>query len=170
MRGMELISKNIRKAYSQGPKSPDARYAMCFAVAMGTMALRSSRGGAIHPMCYPLAMKYHLTHGLSISLMMPYVMEFNLASDLKRFAAVASAMGEKMEGGATEEAAHVAVEAVKRLIGDLGLPMRLRDIEVKREDFADFARFVAKKYPHYLASNPRKVSEQDIIGIYESAW
>jgi alcohol dehydrogenase class IV len=57
-------------------------------------------------------------------------MLWNLASDLKRFAAVASAMGEKMEGGATEEAAHVAVEAVKRLIGDLGLPMRLRDIEV----------------------------------------
>ena len=170
LRGMELISKNIGKAYSHGPKSPEARYAMCFAVCMGTMALRSSRGGAIHPTCYPLAMKYHLTHGLSISLMMPYVMEFNLASDLKRFAAVASAMGERIEGFSTEEAAQVAVKAVKRLIGDLGLPLRLRDIGVKKEDFGEFARFVAKKYPHYLASNPRKVSEQDIIGIYESAW
>jgi len=101
---------------------------------------------------------------------MPYVMEFNLASDLKRFAAVASAMGERIEGFSTEEAAQVAVKAVKRLIGDLGLPLRLRDIGVKKEDFGEFARFVAKKYPHYLASNPRKVSEQDIIGIYESAW
>jgi alcohol dehydrogenase class IV len=170
LRGIELISKNIRKAYSQGPKSPEARYAMCFAVCMGTMALRSSRGGAIHPTCYPLAMKYRLTHGLSISLMMPYVMEYNLTSDLKRFAAVASGMGERIEGFSTEEAAHLAVKAVKRLMGDLGLPLRLRDIGVKKEDFAEFARFVTQRYPHYLVSNPRKVSEQDIIGIYESAW
>ncbi len=170
LRGIELISKNIRKAHSQGPKSPDARYAMCFAVCMGTMALRSSRGGAIHPTCYPLAMKYRLTHGLSISLMMPYVMEYNLTSDLKRFAAVASAMGERIEGFSTEEAAHLAVKAVKRLMGDLGLPLRLRDIGVKKEEFAEFAKFVVQRYPHYLATNPRKVSEQDIIGIYESAW
>ena len=90
LRGIELISKNIRKAYSQGPKSLDVRYAMCFGTCMGTMGLRSSRGGALHATCYPPAMKYHLTHGLSISLMMPYVMEYNLTGALERFAAVAS--------------------------------------------------------------------------------
>lgn len=170
LRGIELISKNIRKAYSQGPQSLDARYAMSFGTCMGTMAIRSSRGGAIHPTCYPLAMKCHLTHGLSISLMMPYVMEYNLTGNLERYAAVASAMGQSVEGLSTGDAAQAAVKAVKRLIGDLGLPSRVRDVGAKKEDFPEFARFVVKKYPHYIAYNPRKVGEEDIIRIYESAW
>jgi alcohol dehydrogenase len=74
MRGMELISKNIRKAYSQGPKSPDARYAMCFAVAMGTMA---SAAVVEEPFIHVLSACDEVSSNPRpvISLMMPYVME-----------------------------------------------------------------------------------------------
>ena len=169
MRGIELIAKNIRTAYRDGPRRLDARYAMCFGTCMGTMGLRASRGGAIHAACYPLAMKRHLAHGVSISLIMPHVMEYNRVSSPERFAAVAGAMGERVEGLSTEDAARASVKAVMRLIEDLGIPSRLRDVGARKEDFPDFARFVANTYPHYLMHNPRKVGEQDLIGIYESA-
>ncbi|MFH0814150.1 MAG: iron-containing alcohol dehydrogenase [Pseudomonadota bacterium] len=170
LRGIELISKHLRKAYSKGTHSLDARYAMCFGVCMGTMAVRSSGVGAVHATCYPPAMKYHLSHGLAISLMMPYIMEYNLISNPEKFAAVASAMGEKVEGLSTYDAAQVAAKAVRRLLGDLGLPLRLRDVGAKKEDFPEFARIVVKRYAHHLANNPRNIGEQDIIGVYESAW
>jgi alcohol dehydrogenase len=170
LRGIGLISKHLRKAYSKGTHSLDARYAMCFGVCMGTMAVRSSGVGAVHATCYPPAMKYHLSHGLAISLMMPYIMEYNLISNPEKFAAVASAMGEKVEGLSTYDAAQVAAKAVRRLLGDLGLPLRLRDVGAKKEDFPEFARIVVKRYAHHLANNPRNIGEQDIIGVYESAW
>ncbi len=67
LRGIELIAKNLRKAYAKGPHHLDARYAMCLGVCMGTMAIRSSGVGAVHATCYPLAMKYKLSHGWPVS-------------------------------------------------------------------------------------------------------
>jgi len=170
LRGIEIISKNIRKAYTKGDHHLEARYAMCFGVCMGTMAIRSSGVGAVHATCYPPAMKYHLTHGLAISMMMPYVMEYNLISNVEKYAAIASAMGENVERLSTMEAAKASVDAVKQLIEDLGLPSRLRDVGAKREDFPELAKTVVKRYQHHLINNPRNLTEQDILKIYESAF
>jgi alcohol dehydrogenase len=169
-RGIEIISRNIGKAYAKGSQNLEARYGMCFGVSMGTMAIRSSGVGAIHATCYPPAMKYHLTHGVAISLMMPSVMAFNLISNLEKYAAVAEAMGERVDGLSTVEAAQVSVEAVRRLIADLGLPTRLRDVGASRDDFREFARVVVKRYSHHIANNPRNATEDDLVRIYESAW
>ena len=169
-RGIEIISKNIRKAYAKGSHNLEARYAMCFGVCMGTMAIRSSGIGAVHATCYPPAMKYHLTHGCAISIMMPYVMEYNLISNQGKYAAIALAMGERVEKLSLSEAAGAAVKSVKRLIQDLGVPARLKDVGAKKEDFPEFARIVAKRYAHHLANNPRNLTEEDILRIYESAW
>ncbi len=170
LRGIGIISRNVRKAYTKGSHHLEARYAMCFGVCMGTMAIRSSGIGAVHATCYPPAMKYHLTHGLAISLMMPYVMEYNLISNAEKYGAVASAMGENVEKLSTMDAARASVKAVRQLIEDLGLPPRLRDVGAKKEDFPEMAKIVVKRYAHHVANNPRNLSEQDILKIYESAW
>ncbi|MFH0843878.1 MAG: iron-containing alcohol dehydrogenase [Pseudomonadota bacterium] len=170
MRGIELISRNIRKAYTKGNHHLEARYAMCFGVCMGTMAIRSSGLGAVHAACYPPAMKYHLTHGSAITIMLPYVMQYNLISNMDKYASVAMAMGERVEGLSLREAAESSVEAVKRLMKDLDLPLRLRDVGARKEDFPEFSRTVMKRYGHHVANNPRNLVEEDILRIYESAW
>jgi alcohol dehydrogenase class IV len=170
LRGIEVISKNIRKAYTKGTHRLDARYAMCFGVCMGTMAIRSSGIGAVHATCYPPAMKYHLTHGQAISMMMPYVMEYNLSSSLEKYAAVAAAMGENVANLSTRGAAMSSVEAVRQLVTDLGIPSRLRDVGAKEEDFPEFAKTVVKRYAHHVGNNPRNLTEQDILEIFQSAW
>jgi alcohol dehydrogenase class IV len=170
LRGIEMIFQNIRKAYTKGTHNLEARYAMCFGVCLGTMAIRSSGMGVVHATCYPPEMKYHLTHGLAISLMMPYVMEANLISNLEKYAAIASAMGEKVEELPLAEAADASIKTVRQLIKDLGLPARLREVGAKKEDFPEFARTVVSRYAYHLVNNPRNLTEEDILRIYESAW
>ncbi|OPY93152.1 MAG: 1,3-propanediol dehydrogenase [Syntrophaceae bacterium PtaU1.Bin231] len=170
LKGIEVISRNIQKAYAKGNQNLEARYAMCFGVCMGTMAIRSSGVGAIHATCYPPAMEYHLSHGVAISIMMPYVMEYNLIANMTKYAAVAEAMGEKVEGLSQREAAQASVEAVRGLMRDLSLPMRLRDVGGKKEDSAKFAATVVKRYAHHIANNPRNLTEKDLVNIYEMAW
>lgn len=169
-RALELISGNIRKAYAKGGHNPEARYAMCLGTCLGTMAIRSSGMGIVHATSNPLVMKYHVSHGTGISLMMPPVMEFNLMGNTEKYAAIASAMGERVEGLSAMEAGSRAVEAVRRLIKDLNIPSRLRDVGVKREDLPEFARVVMKRSPLLLDANPRNATEQDLVSIYESAW
>ena len=170
LRGIELIAKNLGKAYARGDRNLEARYAMCFGVCMGTMAIRSSGIGAVHATCYPIAMKYKLSHGVAIALMMPAVMAFNLIGNLEKYAAVARAMGEQVEKISTTEAACASVEAVKRLISDLGLPSGLEAVGASRKDFPGFARTVMDRYAHHLANNPVTVTEKDVVALYESAF
>ena len=169
LRGVELVSKNLRKAFAKGSHNLDARYAMCFGVCMGTMAIRSSGIGAVHATCYPAAMKYNLSHGVAIGLMMPSVMAFNLISNLDKYAAVSRIMGERVEGLTTLEAAQASVEAVKCLIAKVGLPARISEVGARQKDFPDFARTVMTRYAHHVANNPRSITEEDVVAIYETA-
>lgn len=169
-RAIELIARNLRKAYSNGPNNPEARYAMCLGVCFGTLGVRSSATGNIHSTGYPLARKYHLSHGKAIALMMPAVMEFNLISNPEKFAAVANALGEPTAGLSPIEAAKRSVEGVKRLISDLNLTTRLRDIGAKEEDFPEFAKSVLTNYPRITSNNPRQMSEEEVIDIYQMAY
>ena len=170
LRGIELIAKNLRKAYAKGPQNPEARYAMCFGVCMGTMAIRSSSVGAVHATCYPLAMKYKLPHGIAIGLMMPYAMEANIIGNAEKYAEVAKVMGVQVQNMSTIDAAHASVEAVKRLVADVGMPTRLREIDADKKDFSDFADTILESYPHHIANNPVSLSHKDLVSIYESAY
>jgi len=170
LKGIEYISKYLRQAYTKGTKLLEARYFMCLGVCMGTMAIRSSGVGAIHALCYPPGAKHHLSHGLAIALMMPHVMQYNLISNLAKYANVAEAMGEKIEGLSLYQAALRSVDAVNSLIRDVGIPQRLRDFGIKEEEFSQFAEEIPKHYSHHLANNPRDLSIEEIKQIYRNAY
>jgi alcohol dehydrogenase len=169
-RGVELIARNLRKAYNNGPNDPEARYAMSLGVCMGTLGVRSAATGNVHAACYPMARKYHLSHGRAIALMMPAVMEFNLIGNPEKYAAVADALGEPTAGLSPTEAAGKSVEGVRRLISDLNLPTRLRDIGAKEEDFPEFAKSVLTNYSRLTSNNPRQMTEADVIDIYNTVY
>ena len=102
--------------------------------------------------------------------MMPAVMEFNLIGNPEKYAAVAGALGEPTAGLSPTEAARKSVEGVKRLISDLNLPTRLRDIGAKEEDFPEFANSVLTNYPRLTSNNPRQMTEAEVIDIYQAAY
>jgi alcohol dehydrogenase len=169
-RAIELIANNLRKAYSNGPKDPEARYAMCLGVCLGTMAVRTTGTGCIHCTGYPLATRYHLSHGVAIALMMPAVTEYNLIGNPEKFAAVAQALGENISGLSTMDAAKRAVTGLKKLISDVGLASGLRGIGVKEEEFPNFAKIAVTNYPRLASNNPRPMTEKDAVEVYRMAY
>ena len=169
-KGIQTISRYIRRAYAKGQDDLEARYFMCLGVHEGTLGIRSSGTGACPALAYPPQVKYHLSHPVSVAVMLPYVMEYNLIGNLEKYANVAEAMGERIEGLSVFDAAYRSVEAIKRLLQDLSLPLRLREVGAKKEDFKTFSETVPKLYKHLINNNPRDMRAEDIKKVYENAW
>jgi len=167
---IHLISNNLRRAVFNGKVDREARYKMSLGATIGMTARVNSGTGAIHGLSYPLGTKDHIPHGKSIALLMPYVMEFNVVSAISKFVRIAKAMGEKTEGLSERKAADKAVKAIKTLLKDIGIPQGLREVGVKKEDFPEFAELVYRFSYRHIEANPRRLSKEDIIKIYEKAW
>jgi alcohol dehydrogenase class IV len=117
-----------------------ARTEMARAALWGGMAFQNSNLGLVHALVLPVGGLYHVPHGIGCAILLPYVMEFNLSSDLEKFAAVAAALGENISGLSTRAAAEKAVDAVRQLSADIGIPSHLSAVGVGREAIAEMAQ------------------------------
>ena len=170
LQAIELIGKHLRGAYFRGDKNLEDRYAVCMGCFTGMTACRPCGVGIVHGLGNPICVKYHVSHGGANALMMPAVMQFNLSTQPEKAAAVATAMGEDLSGLSKWEAARAGVEAVTRLITDIDLPARLRDVGVREEDFAELTQVVIKRSAHLIQRSPRFLNEDKIMQIYKMAW
>jgi len=168
---IKLVADNLRIAYYKGSKNLQARQNMAIAASNATIGLIMG-GGAIlvHAMGHSLQMKVHCTHGVSCSIMLPHVMEFNKFADPEKYARIAELMGEKIDGLPLRDAAQKAVDAVRKLTLDIGMPQRLRDIGVKKEQLPQFVDILFTVNTRMLNSNPRVCTREDATRIYEAAW
>jgi alcohol dehydrogenase len=170
MEAIYLIGRNLRRAVSKGQTDMEARYNMALGAAMAMIARTNSGGGAVHGLSYPLGTKYHLPHGQSIALLLPHVMAFNVGFAVPKFIRIAEAMGEKTEGLPEGRAAEKAIDAIRALLKDIGILQGLREIGVKKEDFPEFADIVYEVAYRHIEANPRHLTKEDVIKIYENAW
>lgn len=168
IRAMELISKNLRMAYAYG-ENLSARSNMMEGSLLAGIAFANAGVGAVHAFAYPLGAEFHLAHGLTNTLMLPYVMRYNILGCSYKFATMAKAFAEKVEGLSELDAAEAAVKFVERLSDDLRVPRRLRDVGI-REDAIPRLAEAAMKVTRLLANNPRKISLEDANAIYKSAY
>jgi len=168
LRAMELISKNIRMAFAHG-ENIVARSNMMEGSLLAGIAFANAGVGAVHAFAYPLGGEFHLAHGLTNTLMLPYVMRYNILGCPSKFAQMAKAFGEKVEGLSELDGAEVAVKFVERLSDDLRVPRRLRDVGIPEEAIPRLAE-AAMKVTRLLANNPRKVTLEDAVAIYKSAY
>jgi len=168
IRAMELISKNLRMAYAYG-ENLSARSNMMEGSLLAGIAFANAGVGAVHAFAYPLGGEFHLAHGLTNTLMLPYVMRYNILGCPYKFAQMAKAFGEKVEGLSELDAAETAVKFVERLSDDLRVPRRLRDVGIPEKAIPGLAE-AAMKVTRLLANNPRKISLEDANAIYKSAY
>jgi len=167
-RAMELISKNLRMAYAYG-ENLDARSNMMEGSLLAGIAFANAGVGAVHALAYPLGGEFHLAHGLTNTLMLPYVMRYNILGRPYKFGMMARAFGEKVEGLSELDAAEAAVKFVERLSDDLRVPRRLRDVGIPEKAIQGLAE-AAMKVTRLLANNPRKMTLEDAAAIYKSAF
>ncbi len=165
---IQLISENLRACVHNGADL-EAREKMLLGSLYAGLGLANAGVGAVHSLSYPLGGKYGVSHGLANTVLLPYVMSFNLPGALEKFVIIAEAMGEITDELPLREAAYLAVEAVQTLIEDCGVFTTLEDLGIPESDFPEIAK-AAMTVTRPLENNPRKVTVEDAIEIYGEAY
>jgi len=168
-RTIKLVAENLRTAHAKGGENIEARYNMAVAAALGFCFIFSGLGLA-HAMAYPLQLKSQISHGVSCSILIPFVMEYNMPGDLHKYVRIAELMGEEVEGLSLRDKAIKSIDAVRKLAIDVEMPQRMRDVGVKKEDIPGFVENVLTFQPHVVDANPRDASKEAISKIFEAAW
>ncbi len=168
LEAIELISLSLRTCVHDG-SNLEAREQMLLGSLYAGLGLANAGVGAAHSLSYPLGGKYGVSHGLANTIMLPPIMEFNLPAALEKFAVIAAVMGEQIDDLPLRDAAYLAVEAVEALIEDCGIYTGLEDLGIPEDAFPELAK-VAMTVARPLENNPRKVTVEDAIEIYEQVY
>ncbi|MBP5118049.1 iron-containing alcohol dehydrogenase [Pseudomonas protegens] len=165
---IKLIVKALPKAYAN-PAHLQAREDMATASLMAGMAFGNAGVGAVHAMAYPLGGRFHMSHGVSNALLLPYVMTWNKMACVERMQDIAEAMGVQTAHLSASEAADRAVEAMAALCAAVEIPSGLRSFGVP-EDAIPAMAVEAAGIERLMRNNPRRLSPADIEKIYRAAY
>lgn len=167
LEGVRLIARYLKRACTDG-HNLEARSQVALGSLYGGMCLGPVNTTAAHALAYPLGTDYHIPHGLSIALLLPHVMAFNLPAAPDRYAQLAIAMG--ADPGAGEEATALqSVHLIKNLIRACGLPASLQELNIPYEGIEKMAED-ALKIQRLLKNNIRPITQKDAEDIYRSAF
>lgn len=168
LHAMRLIGQYLPRAVSNGKEDLEAREQMAYAQFLAGMAFNNALLGYVHAMAHQLGGQYNLPHGVCNAMLLPHVEAVNASDCAPRLAEVARALGVDTAGKSEAEAAEAAVQAMRDLARTVGIPARLSELGVKREDFPLMAANAIKDGSGY--TNPKKFSQADIEAIFEAAY
>ena len=163
IKAIEIISRSLRASVA-GDKTGEEGMALGQYVA--GMGFSNVGLGIVHSMAHPLGALYDTPHGVANAIILPTVMEYNAPETGEKYREIARAMGvEGVDAMTQEEYRKAAVDAVKKLSADVGIPADLKEI-VKREDldFLSESAFADACRP----GNPKDTSVAEIKALYES--
>ncbi|SEM13635.1 alcohol dehydrogenase [Syntrophus gentianae] len=166
LKAIDLIAGNLRVAVANG-SDMTARDNMAYAEYLAGMAFNNASLGYVHAMAHQLGGFYNLPHGVCNAILLPHVEAFNLIAKVDRFGDIARAMGENIEGLSPRAAADKALEAIRKLSADVGIPTSLTELGVKEEDLKTMAENAQRDACGL--TNPRGPTLNDIISIYKGA-
>lgn len=163
IKAIEVIARSLRAAVKNEKEGRDG---MALGQYIAGMGFSNVGLGVDHSMAHTLSAYYDMPHGAACAVLLPTVMAYNAEYTGEKYRDIAKAMGVKDVDGMTQsEYRAAAVEAVRKLAQDVGIPTSLKGI-LKEEDipalskdaFADACR----------PGNPRETSEEDIAAMYRS--
>ena len=163
LKAIEIISNSLRGAVEN---TPEGREGMALGQYVAGMGFSNVGLGIVHSMAHPLGALYDTPHGVANAIILPTVMEYNAPATGEKYRNIAKAMGvDGVDGMTLDEERKAAVNAVKKLSKDVGIPENLKDI-VKPED-VDF--LAQSAYDDACRpGNPRETSVEEIKELYLS--
>lgn len=163
LKAIEIISRSLRGAVDN---TQEGREGMALGQYVAGMGFSNVGLGIVHSMAHPLGALYDTPHGVANAIILPTVMEYNAEATGEKYREIARAMGvEGVDAMSREEYRKAAVDAVKKLSADVGIPVDLKEI-VKREDIPFLAQ---SAYDDACRpGNPKETSVEDITKLYES--
>ena len=163
LKAIEIISNSLRAAVAN---TPEGREGMALGQYVAGMGFSNVGLGIVHSMAHSLGAVYDTPHGVANAILLPTIMEYNAPCTGDKYKYIAKAMGvEGVENMSQEEYRKAAVDAVKKLSADVGIPADLKAI-VKEEDldFLSESAYADACRP----GNPRDTSVEEIKELYKS--
>ncbi|MFS0812603.1 iron-containing alcohol dehydrogenase [Peribacillus phoenicis] len=157
------ISNNLRQAVYNGDNIT-ARDNMLMGSLLAGLAFNNTRLGNCHALSHPMSAIYGVAHGVANSILIPHVMEFNTLAVPELFSDIAEDMGENLEGLTLMERAAAAVDAVKKLSKDIGIPTTFSEYKVDESQIDRMAKDAMLS--GNIAANPRITTYEDVIELY----
>ncbi|WP_112320405.1 iron-containing alcohol dehydrogenase [Oceanibium sediminis] len=165
---LKTLGANIERAVQDGSDTA-ARAGMLLGAMLAGQAFANSPVAAVHALAYPLGGTFHIPHGLSNALVLGPVMRFNAPEAARAYADLAPHVFPDIGGGGSQDRAQRFIDALGDLSARLGLPPRLRDVNIPKEALPKMAK-AAMLQTRLLVNNPREVAQADALAIYEAAW
>jgi lactaldehyde reductase len=163
LKAIEMIAKNLRGAVDN---TSEGREGMALGQYVAGMGFSNVGLGIVHSMAHPLGALYDTPHGVANAIILPTVMEYNAPATGEKYRDIAKAMGvEGVDAMSLEDARKAAIDAVKQLSKDVGIPADLKEI-VKEEDIPFLAQSAFDDACR--PGNPRDTSVEEITQLYKS--
>ena len=165
---LALLARNIRTAVHNG-RNREARENMLLGACLAGQAFANAPVAAVHALAYPLGGHYHIPHGLSNSLVLPTVLEFNAPKAAELYAELADIVVGAPVAGSAEAKTAAMIAALRALIDDVALPATLAAAGVDEDKLEKLAED-AMLQQRLLVNNPRDVDYEDALAIYRAAF
>ena len=159
LKAIQLIAKNLRKAVEN---DPDGREGMALAQYVTAMAYSNVGLGIAHSMAHTLGAVYDTPHGVACAMMLPIVMEYNAETTGEKYKDIAEAMGVDTTGMSQVEYIKAAVEAVRKLSADVGIPSRLEALKEEDLEFLAQSAYADACCP----GNPKETCVEDLKELF----
>ncbi|WP_368504961.1 iron-containing alcohol dehydrogenase [Alkalihalophilus sp. As8PL] len=168
LQAIRLIGRSLQMAVHNG-EDKQARIDMSNGSYLAGLAFFNAGVAGVHALAYPLGGQFHLSHGESNAVLLPYVLAYIRRSCPKRMVDILEALGGTAFSLSTEEASYICVETLRNLIDEVGIPSKLADFNIP-EAALDGLTIDAAKQKRLLARSPLPLNEEDIRIIYQAAF
>ena len=166
IKAIEMIGKHLRGAVAD--KNLTDMEGMSIAQYVAGMGFSNVGLGIVHSMAHPLGAVYDIPHGVANALLLPTVMEFNKSACVEKYGDIARALGVDTTRMTKDEAAQAAVDAVRKLSIDVGIPQTLREINIPEEGIAKLSKDALADV--CTGGNPKDVTLEDIEKLYRIVY
>ncbi|HBI99787.1 iron-containing alcohol dehydrogenase [Lysinibacillus sp. FSL R7-0073] len=168
LQAIRLISGSIRTAVLEG-ENKQARSDMSYGSYLAGLAFFNAGVAGVHALAYPLGGQFHIAHGDSNAVLLPYVMGYIRQSCEKRMKDILDAMGVSSAYLSQEEASYKCVDVLQQLVQDVNIPSTLKGFNIPEEALEQLTDD-ATKQTRILARSPMLLEREDIYAIYRSAF
>lgn len=169
LRAVSMISKHLGVAWSD-PNDLDARYHVSLGSLMAGMVLNNAGTSLVHALAYPIGGEYHVTHGISLSVLLISCFKAIAASKGDRLVEIARAMGENVDGLPIRKGVEVALDAMAAFLKSVDLPICLEEIGIKDRSAVEQWSAEAWNERRLLGRCARDLTVEDIAAIYNDAF
>ncbi len=168
LQAVRLVMENLPRCVEKGDDLV-SRGQQQLAATMAGIAFGNSQPGLVHAMAHPVGALFKVPHGVANAILLPHVMLFNMPECADRYKLLARAMGLDVRLLSNEEAGRAAVEAIRNLAAKIGLPQKLREVDVPEEGLVEAADY--SMADGSIVYNPRLVSDkEEVLEVYRAAW